>query len=60
MPEIIQTEFIGQHHNNFSTSYFGINIIRKLINWKYYWPSFRKDAEAYIRGGNICLALKVV
>ena len=36
-------------------------IIRtELINRKYYWPSLRKDVEAYVKGCDICLSSKAV
>ena len=60
VPEVIQTEFISQHHNNLLASHFGINKTRELIGRKYYWPSLRKDVEAYVKGCNICLTLKAV
>ena len=40
--------------------HFSINKTRKLIGRKYYWPSLKKDVEAYVKGCNVCLALKVV
>ena len=40
--------------------YFGIDKTRELISWKYYWPSLRKDVKAYIKGCDVCLALKAV
>ena len=60
MPEVIWTELISQHHDNPLADHFGINKTRKLIGRKYYWPSLRKDVEAYVKGCNVCLALKTV
>lgn len=33
--------------------YFDIDKIKKLIDWKYYWLSIRKNVEAYIKGSHI-------
>ena len=40
-----------------------INVNRMLYHQELpfvYWPSLKKDVEAYIKGCNICLALKAV
>ena len=58
--EVIRTELISQHHYDLLAGHFGINKTRELFSWKYYWPSLRKDVEAYIKGCNVCLALKAV
>ena len=60
MPKIIRTELISWHHNNQLVGHFGINKTRELIGRKYYWPSLKKDVEAYVKGCNVCLALKTV
>ena len=60
VPEVIWTKLISRHHNNPLVSHFGINKTRELIGRKYYWPSFRNDVEAYVKGCNVCLALKTV
>ena len=60
LPGIIQTEPISCHHNDPLAGHFGINKSKELIGRKYYWPRFKKDDEAYIRGCVICLHLKVV
>ena len=60
VPEVIQTELISQHNNNPSAGHFGINKTRELIGRKYYWPSLRKDVEAYVKGCDVNLALKAV
>ena len=31
-----------------------------LIDRKYYWPNLKKDIEAYVKGCDICLALKAI
>ena len=40
--------------------HFGIDKTKELIGRKYYWPSLRKDVEAYIKGCNVCLGSKAV
>ena len=58
--EIIQTELISRQHNKPLAEYFGINKTRELIGRKYYWPSLRKDVQAYVKSCNVCLTLKAV
>ena len=58
--EIIRTELIRWHHDDSLEGHFGIDKTRELIGRKYYWPSLRKNVEAYVKGCNICLALKAV
>ena len=58
--EIIQTELFSCYHDNFLASHFDIDKTRKLIVWKYYWLSLKKDVEAYVKGCNVCLILKAV
>ena len=53
MPKIIWTKLIKWYHNNLLTGHFGINKTKELIGRKYYWPSLRKDVEAYIKGCDI-------
>lgn len=60
MPKMICSKLINKYHNNFFASYFRVEKIQKLISWKYYWLSLRKNIETYIKGYNICLALKMV
>ena len=60
VPEIIQTKLISRNYNNSLTSYFDGNKRKKLIGQKYYWPSFRKDIEAYVIGCDVYLTSKAV
>lgn len=60
IPKIICTKLINRYHNNPLASYFGIDKTKKLISQKYYWPSLRKDVEAYVKGCDVSLALKTV
>ena len=58
VPEIIRTELISRHHDDPLAGHFGIDKTRELIGRKYYWPSLRKDVEAYVKGCDVCLASK--
>lgn len=40
--------------------HFGVDKIKKLISQKYYRPSLRREVKAYVKGCDVCLALKVV
>ena len=58
--EIIWIELISRHYKNPLIEQFSINKTRELISRKYYWASLRKDVKGYIKGCNVCLALKTV
>ena len=60
VPEVIRTELISRHHDDPLAGHFGIDKTRELIGRKYYWPSLRKDVEAYVKGCDVCLASKAV
>ena len=60
IPEIIQTEPISRHHNNSLAGHFEIEQARELFFRKYYWSTLRRDVDNYVRGCDVCLALKVV
>ena len=60
VPEAIWTEITSQHHNDSLIGYFGINKTKDLVGQKNYWPSLWRDIEAYVKGCNVCLGLKVV
>ena len=60
IPEIIQTELISRHHNDLLASHFGMKKTWELLPRKYYWQTLRHDVKDYVRGCNICLALKAV
>ena len=60
VPEIIRTELISRHHDDPLAGHFGIDKTRELIGRKYYWPSLKKDVEAYVKGCDVCLASKAV
>ena len=60
VPEAIRFKLISPHHDDLLAKHFCINKTRKLIGRKYYWPSLRKDIEAYIKGCDVCLGSKAV
>ena len=60
VPEVIRTKLISRHHDDPLTGHFGIDKTRELVGRKYYWPSLRKNVEAYVKVCNVCLALKAV
>ena len=60
VPEIIRSEVISRHHDDPLAGHFGIDKTRELVGRKYYWPSLRRDVESYVRGYDVCLALKAV
>ena len=60
VPEAIRTEIISRHHDDLLAGYFGIDKTKDLVGRKYYWPSLRKDIEAYVKGYDVCLGSKAV
>ena len=60
MPKAIWTKLISRHHNDLLAGHFGIKKTRELLVQKYFWPSLRHNIEAYIKGCDVCLALKAV
>ena len=60
VPEAIRTEIISRHHDDPLAGHFGIDKTKDLIGRKYYWPSLRKDIEAYVKGCDVCLGSKAV
>ena len=58
--QLIRFKVINCHHNDLLAEHFDINKIRELVGQKYYWPSLKKDVEAYVQGCDVCLASKAV
>ena len=58
--KIIWTELINRYHNNLLVSHFNIKKIYKLVAQKYYWPTLHYNVYNYMKGYDICLALKIV
>ncbi len=60
VPKVIRSKLISRHHDEPLAGHFGIEKTRELIARKYYWPTLQRDVEAYVKGGNVCLASKAV
>ncbi len=60
VPKVIRSELISKSHDDLLVGYFGIEKTRELIARKYYWPTLRRDVEAYVKGCDICLTSKAV
>ena len=60
MPKAIRIKLISHHHDDLLASHFGIKKTCKMLAWKYYWPTFRYNVEAYVKGCDVCLASKAV
>ncbi len=60
VPKVIRSELISRHYDDPLAGHFGIEKTRELIARKYYWPTLRRDVEAYIKGCDVYLALKIV
>ncbi len=60
VPKVIRSELISRHHDNPLAGHFGIEKTRELIARKYYWPTLRRDVEAYVKGCDVGLASKAV
>ncbi len=55
---VIWTQLISRHYDDLLAGDFDIKKIQELIARKYYWLTFKTDIKSYIRGCNVCLALK--
>ena len=53
-------ELISRHYDNPPADHFGIEKTRELLAQKYFSPSLRHDVGAYVKGCDVCLALKAV
>ena len=60
LPDIIRTEIISRHHDDPLAGHFGVEKTRELVARKYYWPTLRVDIKVYVKGCDICIALKAV
>ena len=60
VPEAIRTALISRDHDNPLARHFSIDKTRDFVGRKYYWPSLRKDVEAYVKGCDVCLGSKAV
>ena len=60
VPEVIRIELISRHHDGHLAGHFGIDKTKNLVGRKYYWPSFRRDIETYVKGCDVYLGSKAV
>ncbi len=60
VPKVIRSKLISRHHNYFLAGHFSIEKSWELIAKNYYWPTPRRDVEAYIKDCDNCLASKIV
>ena len=60
VPEAIQMELISRYHNNPLAGHFGIKKTRELLARKYYWPTFRHNVKAYVKGCDVYLVSKAI
>ena len=51
---------MSRYHDDPLAGHFEIEKTYKLLAWKYYWPTFCHDVEAYVKSCNVCLASKAV
>ncbi len=49
VPKVIRSELIIRHYDNPLAGHFGIEKTREVIARKYYWPTLRRDVEAYVK-----------
>lgn len=57
--KLISFEQINKHYDNLLVSFLKIKNMQELIIKKYYWLMLLKNIKAYIKQGQIYLALKV-
>ena len=60
VPEAIWIEMISRYYDNLPASHFDIKKTHKLLAQKYFWPIFRHNVKAYVKGCDICLASKAI
>ena len=60
MLEIIRIEIISRHYDVLLAGDFSIEKTRALVARKYYLLALRVDIDAYVKGCDVCLALKTV
>ena len=60
IPEIIWINLISRNHNNLLAVHFCIKKKRELVVQKYYWSLLCHNIENYVKGCDICFALKAV
>ena len=56
-PEL-QTRILDEVHSQVSTAHLGQTKTQQLVKSRYYWPTWRKDVERYVRNCNKCQRAK--
>ena len=51
---------MSRYYNYQLADHFGIKKIQEFVAQKYYWPTFYHEMKDYLKGYNVCLALKAV
>ena len=60
VPKTLWIELISRHHNDLLAGHLGIKKTCELLARKYFWPSLQHNVETYVKGCDVCLALKAV
>lgn len=60
VPKVIRMELISKHLNDLLAGYFRIKKTQELVAQKYYWPTLQANIKAYLKGCDVCVALKAV
>ena len=60
MPEAIWTKLINRHHNDPLDDYFEIDKTQELVARKYLLLMLQHNIETYIKGCDMCFALKTI
>ena len=55
-PEL-RTRLLDEVHSQVSTAHPGQTKTQQLVKNRYYWPTWRKDVERYVRNCNKCVEL---
>lgn len=53
-------ELINKYHNDLLAAYLRIKKTWKMVTLKYYWLFLQYNIETYVKGYDVCLALKAV
>ncbi len=61
VPKVICSELSSRYHNyDLLIGHWSIKKTEELIAKNYYWPTLRKNVEAYIKSSDVCLTSKKV
>ena len=56
----LQERVLKEHHDHPLAGHPGVQRTKDLILTKYYWPTIRKDVEAYVKGCDKCQKVKTI